>query len=128
MKRIVGLMVMLAAAPVAAQDFIANQAPVMAGIANTAAMNSVLRTAYGRSDLARTKGPQARRSVELGYRVTPELARQAVDGFLARASRTSPDGARVYREQFAQHDYRSIYRGLIAGAGLRLAICQPSNV
>ena len=119
-----GLLLGIAAAPATAQDFIANQAPVMAGIANTAAMNSVLRNAYGRPGTSRKSAPANARittagDVALDYRPSAALARQAVDGYLARASQTSPEGARVYREQFARHDYRSLYRGLIAGAGLR---------
>ena len=120
------LLVVMAAAPVTAQDFIANQAPVMTGIASTAAMNFVLRNAYGQASPGPgSTSPGAARSIRstgsvaLDYRPSDATARQAVDGYLARASETSPEGARVYREQFAKHDYRSIYRRLIAGAGLR---------
>ena len=53
------------------------------------------------------------------YDTSDQLARDSVKSYIQRAARTQPEGARVVGDQLARHDYRQIYRGLIAGTGLR---------
>lgn len=53
------------------------------------------------------------------YRVTPAISQAAVRGYIARASKKNPQAAKHMGDQFAKHDYRAAYRGLIAGTGLR---------
>ena len=121
------------AAPLAAQDFVGSNNVVASGIANTAAMNSVLRNTYGQSGgsvrrIARPAPMFAPRgggneipasNASFAYTASPAVAREALDGYIKRASRTEPEGARQLAEQLGRHDYRKIYRGLIAGTGLR---------
>lgn len=73
---------------------------------------SVLPNAFGR-------GAAPAGAARLSYSSTPALRRQALDGYLARASRQYPEAARVMSAQFAKHDYAAVYRSLIGGTGLR---------
>ena len=54
----------------------------------------------------------------LTYQPSDALSHKVRDGYIARASKTAPDGARQLASQLAKHDYRKIYRGLLAGTGL----------
>ena len=115
------LLAAVVAMPAAAQDFVGSNSVVASGIANTAAMNAVLRSSYGRpANGAPHSGPAvAAGTASFGYRATPALARAAIDGYIERASRTEAQGARQLAEQLRQVDYRQVYRSLIAGTGLR---------
>lgn len=98
---------------------------VMAGIANTAAMNDVLRNTYGRSGARTRPGPAPARpatgadAAGLSYRPSPALTRAAVAGFLDRVRSSDPRGAEVLAEQFRQHDPARIFADQVAPVGLR---------
>lgn len=53
------------------------------------------------------------------YASSPAAAKHAVAGYIARASRTEPAAAKQLDAQLAQHDYRTVYRALLQGTGLR---------
>lgn len=52
------------------------------------------------------------------YTSTDAVAQKVRDGYISRASKTAPEAARDLASQLQRHDYRKIYRGLIAGSGL----------
>jgi hypothetical protein len=63
--------------------------------------------------------PRGSRMVYATYQQTEALAREAVSGYVGRIARKNPGAAREMGARLAQHDYRKIYDGLIAGSGLR---------
>lgn len=69
--------------------------------------------------LAPLSPARATSNASFAYTSTPALARQAVDGYIARASRTEPRGAKMVAAILQRHDYRAIYRNILAGTGLR---------
>lgn len=58
-------------------------------------------------------------TVDLGYRITPALQREAVEGYIARISRQNPGAAQVMRTQLSRQNYAAIYNGMIKDSTLR---------
>lgn len=58
-------------------------------------------------------------AVPFTYTPTAALRRQARGEYVSRIAHTNREAAYVMRDQFAKHDYSTIYSGLIRGAGLR---------
>lgn len=57
-------------------------------------------------------------AVSLPYQPSSTLAREALDGYLARLKSNNPKLAPIAADQFGRHDYRQVYRGLTRGTGL----------
>lgn len=73
----------------------------------------------GGNSLVPAGAPVSAANVDLGYRVTPALQREAVDGYIARIARQNPDAAQVMRTQLSRQNYASIYNGMIKDSTLR---------
>lgn len=114
-------------APIAAQDFsMPGTSPMdLSGIQSATLSAHIGNLALGQVARGGGRGgaavPRIVRSATGGtaYRAGPALARSAVSGYVQRISRSNPQAAKHVAGQFARHDYRSIYRGLISGTGLR---------
>ncbi|TCP34346.1 hypothetical protein [Sphingomonas sp. BK235] len=74
------------------------------------------------SALAATSGAPARAgtAVAIGtYEASDALAKQTLDGYVARIRRSDPRAAAQVAREFGRHDYRTVYRGIVGDAGFR---------
>lgn len=65
------------------------------------------------------QGKKAKK-VNFAYTPTAALKQKALDGYVARIEKSgNAEAAKVAREQFTKNDANTVYKGLIAGTGLK---------